>query len=67
MKILLSDKNEAPWANLVLQARALRALADCSILLAYFLGESANKSIEELLELEEKLPDGAWVVEQLGF
>ena len=56
-----SSKEESPagrdedaiWVEVGLPVRALKALIDCWILLANCYGESANKRIKELLELDE--------------
>ena len=67
-KSFTGQGEEALWANFSLPTRALRVWADCLVLLTNRWGESADKSMEELLELdEEKLSDGSWVAKLLGF
>ena len=64
---LAGQDQEAPWFDFDLLARALRALVDCLVLSADCWGEPADRSIEELLELdEEELSDGSWATELLG-
>lgn len=58
MKILLLGEMRRLLEPISICQQGLRALAYCCTLSADFLGELANKLIEELFELEEESSDG---------
>ena len=65
---LVGQDDEAIWVEVGSLAKASRALTDYWILSANCCGESTNKWMEELSELDdEEVLDGVWIAELLAF